>query len=92
MTEELARRDVSLLTLNIHDHGNVPASVAIRCLAVVRPVAASRHRHFQIEDTAFDDSVCGTFPKPTKRWLRLCSRVAAHRFRYRIDRHVYYLL
>ena len=87
------RPDVSLLTLNIHDHGDVTAAVAIRRLAVVRPVAAPWHRYLQVENAAVHDGVQpGTFPKPTIGWLRLRSCVAGHRFRYRVHRHVDHFL
>lgn len=82
----------SLLTLNIHDQGDVLGSVTIRCLAVISAVASPRNRHFQVENTAFDYDVRGTFPEPAKSRFRKRLRVAGHRFRYRIDGNVYYLL
>lgn len=85
-------RDVSLLTLNIHDHGDVLGSMTVRCLAVIGTVASPRNRHFQVENAAFDYDVRGTFPKPAKSRFRKRLRVTGHRFRYRIDGNVYYLL
>lgn len=81
----------SLLTLNIHDHGDVLGSMTIRRLAVIGAVAPPGNRHFQVENTAFDYDVRGPLPKPAKSRFRKCLRVTGHRFRYRVDGYVYYL-
>lgn len=78
--------------MNIHDQGDVLGSVTIRRLAVIGAVAPPRNRHFQVENTAFDYDVRGTFPKPAESRFRERLRVTGHRFRYRIDGYVYYLL
>lgn len=85
-----ARQNVSLLTLNIHDHGNAPVPVAIRRLAVVSPVAAPRHWHFQIENMVMDDGVRGSLAKPSEGGLWAPLGVAVHRFRDCVDGDVYY--
>lgn len=78
--------------MNIHDQGDVLGSVTIRRLAVIGAVAPPRNRHFQVENTAFDYDVRGTFPEPAESRFRERLRVTGHRFRYRIDGNVYYLL
>jgi len=79
-------------TLHIHDHRDPQGTVTVQRLAVVSAVAASRYRHFQVEHVALDNGVGGSLAKPAedRLWSRL--RVALDSFRYRVHRHVDYLL
>jgi len=79
-------------TLHIHDHRDPQGTVTVQRLAVVSAVAASRYRHFQVEHVALHNGVGGSLAKPPEDRFRSRLRIALDSFRYRIHRHVDYLL
>jgi len=79
-------------TLHIHDHRDPQGPVTVQRLAVVSAIAASRYRYFQVEHVALHNGVGGSLAEPPEDRFRSRLRIALDSFRYRVHRHVDYLL